>query len=129
MNILSIEDNAQNMYLVRFLLEQRGHRVIEAGNGPEGFAAIAAAVPDLVLLDIQLPQMDGYTVARILRENPALDAMPIIAVTSYAMNSDRLKALAAGCDAYIEKPINPETFADDVEAVAAAGRRTQGGAS
>lgn len=127
MNVLVIEDNEQNLYLVRFLLEARGHRIREARSGPEGIAAARAAVPDLILLDIQLPQMDGYAVARALRENPSLDAAPIVAITSYAMNGDRVNALAAGCDAYIEKPINPDTFATEVEAATAAGRRKQEG--
>ncbi len=116
-----IEDNEQNLYLLRFLLEARGHRISEARSGPEGVAAARAAVPDLILLDIQLPQMDGYAVAQALRANPALDAAPIVVVSSYAMSGDRAKALAAGCDAYIEKPIDPQTFAVEVEA--AAGRR------
>lgn len=129
MNILAIEDNEQNLYLLRYLLELRGHRLIEAHDGPSGLAAAAAERPDLVLLDIQLPGMDGYTVAHILRDNPAFDAVPIIAVTSYAMNGDRVKVLAAGCDGYIEKPIDPDTFAAEVEAAAAAGRRKEYGAS
>ena len=129
MNILVIEDNEQNLYLVRYLLEARGHKIFEAGNGPDGIAAAQATVPDLILLDIQLPKMDGYAVARALRENPALDDVPIVAVTSYAMSGDRVKALAAGCDDYIEKPIDPETFAMKVEAVAAAGCVCQKGES
>jgi CheY-like chemotaxis protein len=123
MNILVIEDNEQNLYLVRFLLEAHGHAISEARNGPDGIAAAQVAPPDLVLLDIQLPQMDGYAVARALRANPVLDAVPIIAVTSYAMNGDRVDALSAGCDAYIEKPINPDTFPAQVMAVAASGRK------
>lgn len=125
MNILVIEDNEQNQYLVRFLLEARGHHIREARNGQEGIAAACAAVPDIILLDIQLPQMNGCEVAQGLRNNPAFDAVPIVAVTSYAMNGDRQNALAAGCDAYIEKPIDPETFAIQVETAAAAGRRKQ----
>jgi CheY-like chemotaxis protein len=127
MNVLVIEDNEQNLYLVRFLLEARGHRVAEARDGPEGIAAARAATPDIILLDIQLPQMDGYAVARTLRAMPALDAVPIVAVTSYAMNGDWVKALASGCDAYIEKPIDPDTFAAEV--AAAAGRRKKERAS
>lgn len=129
MNILVIEDNEQNLYLVRFLLEARGHLVVGARNGPDGIAAARAAAPDVILLDIQLPQMDGYAVARALRELRTLDATPIIAVTSFAMNGDRVTALAAGCDAYIEKPINPDTFATEIETAAAAGRRNERGAS
>lgn len=123
MNILVIEDNEQNLYLVRFLLEARGHVLREARNGADGIAAAGATTPDLILLDIQLPQMDGYAVARALRQNPTLDAVPIVAVTSYAMHNDRISAMAAGCDAYIEKPLNPDSFGSEVEAAAAKGRK------
>lgn len=123
MHVLVIEDNEQNLYLARFLLEARGHRVSEARSGLEGIAAARAAAPDMILLDIQLPGMDGYAVARILRADPTLDAVPIVAVTSYAMNGDRVRALASGCDGYIEKPINPDSFAAQVEAASAAGRK------
>lgn len=119
MNILVIEDNEQNLYLTRFLLESRGHRIVEARDGPAGIAAARSALPDVILLDIQLPRMDGYAVAQALREIALFDAVPIIAVTSYAMNGDRVRALAAGCDTYIEKPIDPDTFALKVEAAAA----------
>lgn len=129
MNILVIEDNEQNIYLVRYLLRACGHRISEARDGHEGVAMAKAEAPDLILLDIQLPQMDGYEVARALRKDPALDAVPIVAVTSYAMDGDREKVLEAGCDAYIEKPINPDVFATEVAAAAAAGRRKPGGVS
>jgi len=113
--ILYIEDNEQNMYLVSFLLEKHGYTVIPATDGQEGIDKAVAEKPDLILLDIQLPKMDGHTVARNLRSNPALAAIPIVAVTSYAMAGDREKALAAGCNGYIEKPINPDTFIQQVE--------------
>jgi two-component system cell cycle response regulator DivK len=112
--ILLIEDNEQNRYLTRFLLEQRGHEVIWAGTGPEGLALAAAERPDLILLDIQLPGMDGYSVARTLKADPALCDIPVVAVTSYAMAGDREACLAAGAQGYLEKPIDPETFVDDV---------------
>jgi len=124
MNILVIEDNPENLYLVRYLLEARGHRIRAAADGPAGIAAAQAELPDLILLDIQLPGMDGYAVARALRQLPAIDAVPIVAATSYAMNGDRARALAAGFDAYLEKPLDPDTFGVQVEAAAAAGRRT-----
>ncbi len=120
MKILIIEDNSQNRYLVTFLLEQRGHQVVEATGGAEGIELAHQVRPELILLDIQLPGMDGYTVARILRQNPALQDVPIVAVTSYAMVGDRERVLAAGCSGYIEKPINPETFANEVEGYAKA---------
>lgn len=114
--ILVIEDNEQNRYLVTFLLEANGYAVVTAKDGREGIAAANAAKPALILLDIQLPGMDGYLVAQQLRRNPALDDVPIVAVTSYAMVGDRERVLAAGCTGYIEKPINPDTFMAEVEA-------------
>ena len=113
--ILYIEDNEQNMYLVTFILEKHGYEVCKATDGQEGIDLAAGVSPDLILLDIQLPRMDGYAVARNLRANPDLAAIPIVAVTSYAMAGDRDKALAAGCTGYIEKPINPDTFMQQVE--------------
>lgn len=113
--ILYIEDNEQNMYLVTFLLEKHGYTVSQALDGQEGINKAGAEKPDLILLDIQLPKMDGYTVAHNLRKNPDLAATPIVAVTSYAMAGDRDKAIAAGCNGYIEKPINPDIFIQQVE--------------
>jgi two-component system cell cycle response regulator DivK len=114
-SILVIEDNEQNRYLVTFILESHGYRVIQATNGREGIELAEQAEPALILLDIQLPGMDGYAVARELRSNPGFDEVPIVAVTSYAMTGDREQILASGCNGYIEKPIDPETFMDDVE--------------
>ncbi len=114
-NILLIEDNEQNRYLASFLLERRGCAVVEAVDGKTGIELAARQNFDLILLDIQLPIMDGYQVARVLRDNPATRHTPIVAVTSYAMLGDREKALAAGCDGYVEKPINPETFVPEIE--------------
>jgi CheY-like chemotaxis protein len=113
--ILVIEDNEQNLYLVTFILEQNGYQVIQARDGREGIELAGRETPALILLDIQLPEMDGYAVAGALRSNPALADVPIVAVTSYAMVGDREKVLAAGCTGYIEKPINPETFMGQVE--------------
>jgi two-component system cell cycle response regulator DivK len=112
--VLLIEDNEQNRYLTRFLLEHHGYTVFAEPDGPRGLERAVALRPDLILLDIQLPVMDGYAVARALREIEALAAVPIIAVTSYAMVGDREKALAAGCNGYIEKPINPDTFVGEI---------------
>ncbi len=112
--ILYIEDDEQNFYLVKFILSRLGHEVLWAKDGPEGIDAALAQTLDLILLDIQLPAMDGYSVARALRENPRLAATPIVALTSYAMPGDREKAIEAGCTGYIEKPINPSTFAGQI---------------
>jgi len=113
--ILVIEDNEQNMYLVTFILEKRGYQVVQAWDGREGIGLARQGKPALILLDIQLPEMDGYAVARELKSNPAFDDVPIVAVTSYAMVGDRERILAAGCQGYIEKPINPDTFMAQVE--------------
>ncbi|MCK4696987.1 MAG: response regulator [Dehalococcoidia bacterium] len=127
--ILVIEDNEQNIYLVTFILEKHGYQVVQARDGREGIELAGRVQPALILLDIQLPEMDGYAVGRELRSNPALDDVPIVAVTSYAMAGDRERILAAGCDGYIEKPINPETFIDDVEQYLPARPAGRGGES
>ena len=114
--ILLIEDNAQNRYLVNYLLAHRGHAMVNAENGEEGVAMALAEQPDLILLDVQLPGKDGYAVARLLRSHDSLGAVPILAVTSHAMVGDRDTALRAGCTDYIEKPIDPVSFAGTVEA-------------
>ena len=113
--ILLIEDNEQNRYLTTFLLEGHGYQVVSAPDGLAGVAMARDERPDLILLDIQLPGMDGYAVARALRSIATLRSVPIIAVTSFAMVGDREKCLAAGCTGYIEKPINPDTFAEEIE--------------
>jgi len=113
--ILVIEDNEQNLYLVTFILEKHGYEVHAATDGPSGVTLAMQLNPDLILLDIQLPRMDGYAVARELRRQQTLAEVPVVAVTSYAMAGDRDKALAAGCTGYIEKPINPDTFIGQVE--------------
>jgi len=113
--ILYIEDNEQNYYLVNVLLNTRGCKVLWAQDGQEGIEKAVQSRPDLILLDIQLPVMDGYEVARRLRSNPELSKIPIVAVTSYAMSGDREKALSAGCNGYIEKPIDPDTFLAQID--------------
>lgn len=113
--ILYIEDNDQNFYLVSFILTASGCEVLRASDGPDGVEKAAKGWADLILLDIQLPGMDGYSVARALRSYPALAGTPIVALTSYAMAGDRERALAAGCTGYIEKPIDPSSFAEQVE--------------
>ena len=113
--VLLIEDNEQNRYLATFLLEKQGYEVVSAAAGPQGVELAERLRPRIILLDIQLPGMDGYAVARALRENPALRDTPIVAVTSYAMAGDREKTIAAGCTGYMEKPIDPETFVAEIE--------------
>jgi CheY-like chemotaxis protein len=112
--LLLIEDNEKNRYLATFLLEEHGYRVVHAPDGPRGIALAETLLPDLIVLDIQLPGMDGHEVARTVRRMEHTRSIPIVAVTSFAMVGDREKALAAGCDGYIEKPIDPATFAEEV---------------
>jgi CheY-like chemotaxis protein len=113
--ILVIEDNEKNAYLVTFILEKYGYKVFQAQDGEDGITLARQTKPDLILLDIQLPIMDGYTVARELKKDEGLRGIPIVAVTSYAMLGDRERVLAAGCIGYIEKPINPATFVAEIE--------------
>lgn len=108
--ILIIEDNEQNMYMLTYLLESENYKVIQAFNGTDGINAAIRNKPDIILLDIQLPGMNGYEVAKNLREIKELKDAPIIVVTSYAMAGDREKAMESGATGYIEKPINPDTF-------------------
>ena len=114
--LLIIEDNEQNFYLMRFLLEKNGFTVFGAEDGRKGIEMALSCEPQAILLDIQLPEMDGYAVAAALKTHPQLDAVPIIAVTSYAMVGDRETIMAAGATGYIEKPIDPETFVAEIEA-------------
>ncbi|KAF0182212.1 MAG: response regulator receiver [Nitrospirae bacterium] len=123
--LLIIEDNEQNLYLMRFLLEKNGYMVISAENGREGIEKAVRCKPMAILLDIQLPEMDGYAVAAELKQHAELDGTPIIAVTSYAMMGDREAILAAGATGYIEKPINPETFVADIAHYLPKGRGDQ----
>lgn len=112
--ILIIEDNEQNIYLITFILENAGYQVLQARDGFEGIKLAQELQPFLILLDIQLPGMDGYTVAKELKKIESLADTPIVAVTSYAMVGDKEKCFEAGCTGYIEKPINPKTFIVDI---------------
>jgi two-component system, cell cycle response regulator DivK len=113
--ILIIEDNEQNMYMLTYLLESNNYEVYQSFSGTEGIALAKKSKPDAILLDIQLPEMDGYAVARELRKNKELTGTPIIAVTSYAMTGDKEKAFEAGATGYIEKPIDPDSFISQME--------------
>lgn len=108
--ILLVEDNAANRYLETFLLENSGFTVIHAANGFEALSQARIEQPDLILMDIQMPEMDGYEAARSLRDTPEVAQIPIVAVTSYAMAGDRERALQLGFVGYLEKPISTETF-------------------
>jgi len=112
--LLIIEDNEQNFYMMRFLLEKSGFKIIGAEDGRKGIEMALRCKPLAILLDIQLPEMDGYAVAAELIKHDELDGVHIIAVTSYAMVGDREQILAAGATGYIEKPIDPETFVAEI---------------
>jgi two-component system cell cycle response regulator DivK len=114
--ILVVEDQEDNRQILRDLLGNAGYELTEAENGEEALAAVARQRPDLILMDIQLPVMDGYEATRRIRTNPGLKSVPIIAVTSYALAGDESKALAAGCDGYVSKPYSPRELLAKVRA-------------
>jgi CheY-like chemotaxis protein len=112
--VLLVEDNENNRYLARFLLEREGFVVRSVANGREALEAARQDKPDLVVMDIQMPEMDGYETAERFKDDPALADIPLVGVSSFAMVGDRAKALVVGFAGYIEKPINPDTFAQEV---------------
>jgi two-component system, cell cycle response regulator DivK len=114
--ILVIEDNSANLELMTYLLKASGHFTISARDGEAGLETALRESPDLVICDIELPKLDGYEVARQLKQHPTLSETPLVAVTAYAMVDDREKVLSAGFDGYISKPIEPELFVSQVEA-------------
>ena len=105
--ILVVEDQEDNRQILRDLLASTDYEIVEAVNGVEALAAVAKQRPDLILMDIQLPILDGYEATRRIKADPALRSIPIIAVTSYALSGDEDKAREAGCDAYVPKPYSP----------------------
>lgn len=114
--ILVVDDNEANLYLAGFILRSQGYNVIQARRGGEAVAMALGEQPDLVIMDIQLPDFDGLAATGKIREAERGRRTRIVALTSFAMTGDRERALQAGCDGYIEKPINPETFLREVEA-------------
>ena len=115
--ILVVEDTEDNRQILRDLLGMAGYDMIEAHDGAEGVAQATAHKPDLILMDIQMPVMDGYEATRQIKANPELKAIPIVAVTSYALSGDEEKARAAGCDGYIAKPYSPRQMLAKVREV------------
>ena len=108
--ILVVEDQEDNRRIVRDLFTRSGYEIIEATTGEEGVTMAETQCPDLILMDIQLPVIDGYEAARRIKANPALHHIPIIAVTSYALSGDDVKAFAAGCNDYVAKPFSPRAL-------------------
>jgi two-component system cell cycle response regulator DivK len=105
--ILVVEDHEDNRRILRILLTNAGYELVEAATGEEGVTLAETGQPDLILMDIQLPGLDGYEATRRIRANPGLRGIPIIVVTSYALSGDDVKAFEAGCDAYVTKPFSP----------------------
>lgn len=120
MKVLVVEDNLQNMKLITFVLKKYGHEVMEAFTGLEGVGKAEKFQPELILMDIQLPDIDGLEATRRIRTITSMQKIPIIAITSYAMAGDRESVLAAGCNGYFEKPINPITIMKDIEKIVGA---------
>jgi two-component system, cell cycle response regulator DivK len=121
--ILIVEDNEKNMKLVRDILQHKGHATIEAVTGGEGVRLAIEQRPDLVLMDIQLPDIDGIAALRLIRAEAALDAVPVIAVSASVMPDDQHKIVTSGFDAFITKPINLKQFLDTVQRFLTEGRR------
>jgi CheY-like chemotaxis protein len=115
--ILIIEDNARNLKLARDILNHVGYRTLEAENAEDGLALARAQQPDLVLMDVQLPGMDGVEALGRLRTDPLTADIPVVALTAFAMRDDRDRLLAVGFDAYLEKPLNVREFPSQVAAV------------
>ena len=117
--VLVVDDNRLNLELVTDVLEAAGYEVRQAGSGPEALEAARRELPQIILMDIGLPEMDGYAVLRALRDNPRTAPVPVAALTAQAMAGDEQRALAAGFDGYITKPINtrslPQTIAGMLE--------------
>jgi len=110
--IMAVEDNEDNRDLIVKVLSHRGYEVVGVSDGHEALARLAEVAPDLILMDINLPDMDGYEVTRRIRRDATFGRVPIVALTAHAMHGDREKSLAAGCNAYVSKPINVHTFPD-----------------
>lgn len=113
--ILHIEDNFDNRLLVRRILVASGYQVIEAQNANEARETLINLKPDLILMDINMPDMDGYTLTHELKTKPGIENVPIVAITANVMKGDRERTLNAGCDGYIEKPIDVDRFVDQVK--------------
>jgi two-component system cell cycle response regulator DivK len=114
--VLYIEDNFESRLLVKRILAVEGHRLLEATNGMEGLRVAQQEVPDLILVDINMPSMDGYEVTSRLRGIPALERVPIVALTANVLRGDRERSLDAGCDGYIQKPLDVDMLPSQIEA-------------
>ncbi|HEX8273129.1 MAG TPA: response regulator [Longimicrobiaceae bacterium] len=112
--ILLVEDNEDNITVYRTILEHSGFRVLEARDGPEGIRAVRDELPDLVLMDISIPFIDGWEATRVLKSDPATARIPVVALTAHAFEEDRARALEVGCEGYLVKPIEPRQVVAEV---------------
>jgi two-component system cell cycle response regulator DivK len=113
--VLYVEDNFENRILIRRVLEAEGYKMLEASSADKAFEQIEAHHPDLILMDINMPDMDGYTLTAKIKENPDYKDIPVIAVTANVMRGDKERSLDAGCDGYIQKPIDIDVLAKQIE--------------
>jgi CheY-like chemotaxis protein len=120
--VLVVEDNPANLSLMEYLLRAFGYTVLTATDGAEGIELARREIPDVILMDLQMPKLTGFEAASRLKADPVLSSVPIVAVTAFAMVGDRDKILAHGFNGYIAKPIAPETFGDQVQAFVPTGR-------
>lgn len=109
-SLLIIDDNTLNLRLIDYVLQSNGYEVHTAGNADDALKTLSSFKPDLILMDLQLPGMDGFELTKIIKNDPVNQSIPIIAITALAMKGDKEKALAAGCDGYIKKPIDVDTI-------------------
>jgi CheY-like chemotaxis protein len=119
--VLVVEDQAENLDLMVYLLTAFGHEALVARNGAEGMSVVTRERPDLVVMDLQMPVLDGYTAASRIKRDPELSAIPLVAVTAYAMVGEQERIMAAGFDGYLTKPIDPTVFIRELERFLAAG--------
>ena len=112
--ILVVEDNEANQILARAVLELEGYEVRVAGSAPEARQELSGCLPDLILMDVQLPGQDGLSFTRVLKSDPATSSIPVVALTAHAMAGDRERAIEAGCEGYVSKPIDTRTFGEQV---------------
>lgn len=113
--ILYVEDNGDNRTLVRRVLTAEGYSIIEAVNATQALEILKSTIPNLILMDINMPDIDGYTLTAQIKETPGLEFIPIIALTANVMRGDRERSLKAGCDGYIQKPIDIDTLSEQIE--------------
>lgn len=113
--VLLVEDNEDNLLVYRTILEHVGYRVLEARDGEEGIDSARTEIPDMILMDISIPKIDGWEVTRRLKDDEETSQIPVVALTAHALEEDRERAISAGCDGYLAKPVEPRRVVEEVE--------------